>query len=227
MNETMPRNPYFEIVAALDLDDDIGGFDFLGTGSEMLREIAESFVQSEPWAESFVRPVLAEHNGNLNPFSFRNHFRRAFAFAIPSPAAVRKIADLGTIVEIGAGTGYWAKLLSDHGATVRAFDDGSWKLPKRWYPVKRGGAISAGRVEADALLLCWPPYKKRMARIALNAFRGSRVAYVGEGGWGCTGDDGFHEELDRDWDLLDEVRIPQWVGVHDRLYIYERKGNLP
>ena len=51
--------------------------------------------------------------------------RRAYAWGVPSANALRAIAKASPhgIVEVGAGTGYWAHLLQDlHGVSVRAFD---------------------------------------------------------------------------------------------------------
>lgn len=43
-------------------------------------------------------------------------------FGVPSDAAVTAIGRRGPIVEVGAGTGYWAALLRHHGVDVVAFD---------------------------------------------------------------------------------------------------------
>lgn len=216
----MPEDPYREIVSHLNLDHDF----WTGFGnSDDLRDHAEHFLRLNPWAEPFVRPALVQCNGDLSDYRLRSHFRRVFAYAIPSPWALEAIAGLGTIVEIGAGSGYWASLLARHGATVHAFDNASWGLPPRWYPVQRGGAVAAGRVDADALLLCWPPYDNRMAANALRAFQGPIVAYIGEGEGGCTADDAFHATLERSWSLRREVSTPQFYGLHDHLFIYDRE----
>lgn len=44
-------------------------------------------------------------------------------FAVPSQEALDVIAALGPIIEVGAGTGYWAALLQHAGADIIAYDE--------------------------------------------------------------------------------------------------------
>ena len=100
--------------------------------------------------------------------------RRTFAWGVPTSEALQAIAVHSPrgVVEIGAGTGYWAGLLAErHGLQVHAYDvapthHGSLNgfhalrglgnaLP--FHPVERGGAARAQRHPECTLLLCWPP----------------------------------------------------------------------
>ena len=160
-------------------------------------------------------------------FSQRTNLAVEFAWAIPNDEALNAIKALGMpIVEIGAGSGYWAKLLQDMGVGIVPID--SEPIPNS-YVTKRYTDIIQGSVELleqypnHALMLCWPPYDKPMAADALKAYLGKTVIYIGEGYGGCTGDDEFHHLLDKYWEFTVDVDIPQWYGIHDRLYIYERK----
>lgn len=72
--------------------------------------------------------------------------------------------------------------------------------------------------------MVWPPYATSMAFDTLNNFKGNLLIYVGEGYGGCTGDDAFHEKLEEEWDLSEEVEIPQWAGINDSLQILCRKN---
>ena len=47
---------------------------------------------------------------------------RLYSFATPTPQALDLLASLGDIVEVGAGTGYWAAALRARGVDVLAFD---------------------------------------------------------------------------------------------------------
>ena len=145
----------------------------------------------------------------------------AYSWAVPSPEAIEALAAYSPIVELGAGTGYWAWLLSLAGARVQAFDLNA-PSPPQWLQTRPISQYVA-REHGDAtLLLCWPPLGEPMAFDALMSFEGRRVAYVGE--WrGRTGDAGFHDLLERDFKRVHEVAIPRWPGFEDSLYIYERK----
>jgi hypothetical protein len=162
---------------------------------------------------------------------YRRDMVERFAWAIPSDKAITAIAKLSPIVEIGAGRGYWAYLLRKAGADVVAYDLYPHGHPEWWRPngdggawteILRGGAIAASRHPDRTLLLVWPPMTP-MAADALRAYRGSTVAYVGEGRSGCTGDDAFHRALDREWQEVRTVSLPNWDGIHDDLTIYRRK----
>src|SRR3712207_5908989 len=52
---------------------------------------------------------------------FRRQLTRTYAWAIPNQAAIDAIADLAEgrgVMEVGAGTGYWAALLRQAGVDV-------------------------------------------------------------------------------------------------------------
>lgn len=79
------------------------------------------------------------------------------------------------------------------------------------------------RFKAHTLLLIWPPYDEPMALECLKYFRGDHICYIGEGWGGCTGCDGFHDFLGEHFNEVKKVSIPQWEGLHDRLFVYERR----
>lgn len=149
-----------------------------------------------------------------------DHCQR-YAWAVPDENAIEVLAALSPIVEVGAGTGYWAKLLTQAGADVLAYDDLSWQGLKHgsWFSVAQGGPEIAAAHPDRALLLCWPPYNTPMACQALHRYAGATLAYVGEGQGGCNADDRFFVQLER----RRRVAIPQWRGIHDMLTIYKRK----
>lgn len=135
-----------------------------------------------------------------------------FSWAVPDDGALDLIAkhSPGGVVEVGAGTGYWARMLADRGVDVVAYDlhpfrcgcgardwcsDGRNGTKAQWFDVQRGGPDSAAAHPDRTLLLCWPPYGSPMAAQAVAAYHdagGRTVAYVGEGEGGCTGDDDLY-----------------------------------
>ena len=164
-------------------------------------------------------------------YSRREEFLEKFGFAVPTLVAIQAIqefVDGRGVLEVGAGTGIWARLLSDAGVKVTAADNRSTKysLSMRvgtYYDVQKMGAVAAVKRYRShaALMLCWPDYNGPMAATCLAAFQGDRVIYIGEGSGGCTGDDRFHGMLRR-WHEVRAVPIPQWPGIHDELTLYER-----
>jgi len=162
------------------------------------------------------------------------HLRRRltdrFAYAIPSEAALAALIGLGSLVEIGAGTGYWAALLRARRADIVAYDIAPLSVGPNifhrgalpWTRVELGGPEQAG-LPGRSLLLIWPPLGDPMAARALQKYPGPRLAYIGELMGGCTADDRFFELLDRDWTLEREVALGPGFPFSDNLSIYRRR----
>lgn len=161
----------------------------------------------------------------------RRELARKYAWAIPDDRAILALARYAPIVEIGAGTGYWASLLRAVGASIIAYDENPPSLAsaanhwhpgaQQWTTVLRGDALSAHAHFERTLMLCWPPYDSPMAHDALCSYGGNRVVYIGEWG-GCTADDAFHEELEKHWTEVLSIDIPHWETVHDSMMVFER-----
>ena len=134
---------------------------------------------------------------------------------------------------MGAGLGYWAKLISKAGGDIICFDAFPNKLGinhfhsssvNPYYEIKMGFPEDLCFHSNRTLFLCWPPYDNPMASDCLTHYKGSTVIYIGEGDGGCTADDNFHETLYKDFEEIECIFIPQWDGIHDSLTIYKRKN---
>jgi hypothetical protein len=144
----------------------------------------------------------------------------AYSWAIPSEEAIDALSKLSPLLELGAGTGYWSWLLRQAGSHVVALDHNP-VAPPHWTEVEKGDESFSSRFADRSLFLCWPPYQDPMAHKALLSFTAKTVAYVGE--WrGRTGDDEFHQVLEKEFVKQNEIAIPCWPGFHDRLYIFQR-----
>lgn len=220
------HNPYLALAGAY------GFGDVCATITSTI--IATETIASEQWEEMLRR---LERGGRLH--SIRNLLCARYAWAIPNEAALSALSALGPLVEIGAGTGYWAALLRAQGVNIRAYDvrpprsigsknhyhaggdtrDQGWGL---WTDVRYGTTMSASAHGDRALLLCWPPFETKMASDALRAYPGDIVCYIGESAGGCTADDAFYARLEREWTEIATLHLPQWYGVHDNLHIFRR-----
>lgn len=139
----------------------------------------------------------------------RDRWTRGHAWAVPTDDVVSAIAAMSPIVEMGAGTGYWAHLLREAGADVTAYDQrpvlGNGWCRGAHFPVARGVPLSLRARDQrcqplyrdHTLLLVWPPMCDLLSR-TLREFPGSRCVVVGEGPGGCTGDDLGHQMLGRE-----------------------------
>src|SRR5262245_42795815 len=78
-----------------------------------------------------------------------------YAFAVPSDEALDAIVASAPhgVIEVGAGTGYWASLLDRRGVAVAAFDaapapslGNTWfARSEQWFPVQAGDGSEAAR----------------------------------------------------------------------------------
>ena len=156
-------------------------------------------------------------------FEARTNLVSRFAWAIPNDAAIRAIARYSPIVEMGAGTGYWARCLTEAGAEVTCYDQSPGQNDQAWHPVMAGQPPVLVNHREAALLLCWPPYNSSMAYQAVKFHGGRILCYVGEGPGGCTGDEAFHEYVGNHYEEVESIAIPQYDGLRDALFIYQRK----
>jgi len=167
----------------------------------------------------------------LQQFELRRQLVSKYSWAIPDENALKVISKYSPIVEVGAGTGYWASLLQFMDVDITPFD----AFPPNkiqnvfhdrnnvWTNVHRGGAKVLSKFDSSySLMLCWPPYNSPMAMKCLSNFNGDTLIYIGESGSGCTGSKNFHRELELRWERVEFCPLHQWVGLHDGLYVYRR-----
>jgi hypothetical protein len=215
--------------------------------NEYLTQYAELLPQGEAldrWFEQQQKWLDLK----MNTWNARRKLTRKYSWAIPTDDAINCIAKYSPIVEIGAGTGYWAHLLQEVGATIHPYDkyppDGT-EIPddvskeewpgeyqgKSWYhrgaypytEIRKGSQHVLKEYSPEwNLFLCWPPMDY-MAKQALAFHRGRYVIYVGEGKWGCNANNAFFNKLDREYTQIESLSIPQWDGLHDYLEIFERR----
>lgn len=150
-------------------------------------------------------PLLTLHGATGGRSDSRAEAIRTYAFAVPSDAAldlIQRVASSG-IVEIGAGTGYWAALLAVRGVDVVAYDPAPapssdnhlFAGRQPWYDVRVGDEHAVAAHVDRTLLLVWPTFDEAWpANVVERYYRrgGKQVIYVGEPAGGLTGDARFH-----------------------------------
>jgi len=181
----------------------------------------EEFLASAP--PSPVPPDMRKLT--FDRYQLRQRLVARYAWAIPSEEAIALLVRLGPLVEMGAGTGYWAWLIRQAGGDILAYDRypppdrrNRWHGGERqWTEVLPGGARRLSRHPDRTLLLCWPPVDEPMGLESLRAYPGPTVVFVGE----TRGRSPLLAELDR-WDVTETLAIPQWEGITDRLFVLGR-----
>lgn len=174
--------------------------------------------------------IEAYIRGSLPRYTARTKFNQEISFAVPCAEAIAMIAQSPRLLEVGAGTGYWAALLAGAGCDVVATDaarskTGYRQTIGRYHEVKSMKATMAVNRHQDRdLLMVWPSYDDGWAaRAAAVLPRGRSLYFIGEDQGGCTADDAFFKVLDRDFEEVAECGIPQWDGLHDWLWHYRKR----
>lgn len=145
-----------------------------------------------------------------------------YSWAIPNQEAIDYLVKLSPLVEIGAGGGYWAHLISQAGGDIICFDRQPKHRENSWFDVKKGNASNVKEHKNRTLFLCWPPYKSPMAFNCLSNYKGNHLVYVGEPAGMAAGDDKFFRSLESYWKEIDYISIPRWYGMDDGLFVYKR-----
>jgi len=181
------------------------------------------------FAEKFLKKKSVGRD-LLDEFKLRGEYVKKFGFAILVPDTVEKLKKYSPILEVGAGSGYWAMELQKAGIDVIATDPraGDSEYSKRWnIPYleieKLTGVKAVKKYLYRNLLMVWPCYNRPWAYQTLIDFRGKYFIYVGEGDGGCTADDKFHEYLESDFQEVEKIHIPQFNAIHDYLAVFERR----
>jgi hypothetical protein len=155
----------------------------------------------------------------LELWKLREAFICDYSFALPCQEALQIIKKYSPIVEIGAGSGFWAYLLSKAGCDIIATDKNLDKI-HNVHQIEASEAIN--KYPTKNIFCCWPDYNDEWSSNFLNLVKNQIVIYIGEFR-GCTANDKFHDLLDEAFELVEEFPIPQWYGIHDRLFVYKRK----
>lgn len=155
-----------------------------------------------------------------------------YAYAVPNSTALNALCQLSPLIEIGAGTGYWARLLKSRGADILALDIAPTNTSPNVYhgsapshgKVKHGGASELFKHSTRSLFLCYPPPNNPMALSCLEAYHGLRVAVVGEVD-GDTGTTAFLRALVDQFTLERKVPLPNFGDTVYELTIWQRRAN--
>lgn len=116
---------------------------------------------------------------------------QSYAYVFPSESALAVLAGLGPLVEIGAGTGYWAHRLRSKDVDIVALDQAppNGERANRYHPqslpwthVEQGDQTALAGHADRSLFLCWPPLFSSLGD-CLTHYRGNTVAVIGDEGY--------------------------------------------
>ncbi|MGA9775938.1 MAG: hypothetical protein WBU92_08470 [Candidatus Dormiibacterota bacterium] len=112
------------------------------------------------------------------------------SYVHPDPHLLAVLLSLSPLIEMGAGTGYWANQLRRLGADIIAFDHappGSARANRYhpgatvWTEVLEGTPAELVHHPQRTLFVCWPPLFSSLAD-CLDSYLGPVVAWLDDGG---------------------------------------------
>lgn len=134
--------------------------------------------------------------------------------SIPTIEAINEIfnfVNYNIVLEIGAGTGIWARLLQLRGVNIIATDK---YIDYTFYPIELLNGIDAiQKYHTNVLFLCWPPISS-MAYNVLQKFKGDKLIYIGKND--CTASENFFKLLSKEWIKIINLSISDDNGLYIR-----------
>jgi hypothetical protein len=140
-----------------------------------------------------------------------------YSEAVPGREAIECLKALAPLVEVGAGAGYWARILGDHGGNIDAFD----REPRAvsWTPVRSGGIEVVERYPGRPVFACWPYRPTGYMPELLERARDRTLALIIAGIDNPIVGDWLGQRLRAGWTQQTRVQIPTWRERGDELTI--------
>ena len=151
------------------------------------------------------------------------------SWAIPTTPVLKYMvenAPAKKITELGAGRGYWTKLLRKNGADIVAVDDisdraSSRSLIRDMIRMDARKYVQQKKADDTALFFCWPRMKESggaWVESCLADYKGDTIFYVGELDRGCTFEiDRWLEDIGKSqgWRAVHQQVMPAFCGIRD------------
>ena len=153
-------------------------------GNEYFEAVREMRKSSKHWNDLLDEDFAEGERGEAwdEMLSNSQDLCEKYAWAVPDERALRILSNFGPLIEIGAGKGYWARLLRDHGVDVLAYDKYPADKSLAWTKVKKGGPemLAYPAAKGRTLMLCYPDEQESMAAQCLDHYSGDIILHVGE-----------------------------------------------
>jgi hypothetical protein len=142
-------------------------------------------------------------------------------------SSLERIAEMGPLVELGAGNGYAAGLLADLGADIVATDPEASRSrisDPPWFPVEPGSYVSTVRGSRLPLLV-WP-YMTPPAQWLQSEGAPDKLVVVNDvapDNLGTRSAGSYHDLLSRGWTITSSFQVSTgWRSSQDYVHIWAR-----
>ena len=200
-----------------------------------------SLPKSRPIYEGILKIVGQAHKMDFaersDSLTFSGFFKLKITHAILDIKSMDRFADVlnnfnvKNVLEVGAGKGFFAKLLELSRFAGKVFptdamlSHGSTES-KQFTFVKKLTASDAvdKHKDSDCLLVVWPSQFESWMTDALRNYRKARgkqqSIFAHIGGQDLTGDKSLYEEIKENWKFCEEIRVLNWEGDDTALKVY-------
>jgi hypothetical protein len=153
---------------------------------------------------------------------------------LPESHLLKVVQRYSPLVELGAGTGYWAYLLRLMGVDLIAYDSAPVGGPREnryhldvspWTDVLAGDLSVLSSHTDRGLFLCWPPTYSSLWE-ALSFYEGECVIYVGDHGARTARLAGLRDAFHR-VEVHPAVAMDPHPGRPPELSVWRRRGRRP
>lgn len=207
---------------------------WIESGVPSYADIAENFRTSDDQSEVLTKRPLKDFQEDLlvdmENYEVRERNAAEVGYVIPCREALDEIAKHGPLLEVGAGTGYWAALIAKAGVDIVATDlkDGSSLYPVEFgtfHEVLEQDAEEAVLENADRnLLIIYPSMGLDWAARAARALSPGRVLiYIGEVN-GCCADDSFFALLSKEFENVRAFKVPRVSKFNEAMFVFRKKA---
>jgi hypothetical protein len=141
--------------------------------------------KSKFWKNLFEEDIRGKREKGWNEVESKSQeLSQRYAWAIPDEKCLKIIENFAPLIEIGAGKGYWSRLLQNRGVDISPFDKFANELDSLWTDVKPGDPSTllkdSIKQQNRNLFLCYPDEAESMAATCLENFHGEYIVHVGE-----------------------------------------------
>lgn len=186
-----------------------------------------------------VKQFINSKTSKEDFFNVRRKTVKKYAWTIPCKEYIESIKahiiPNQPVYDVMAGTGFVGKVLKKHGINVIS-SDAEILTKKNKYG--HTNLHDPDMEEMDALtrvnsfstpinvLMSWVPYSEDTdLKVAEILQPNSILIYVGESYGGATGSEEFWTYASKNFQVLDDMYIPQWPAIHDFLWIGKKLTN--
>ena len=152
--------------------------------NEYYREVTKLRKTIEVWDEMFTCEVAEDERMQawIRLEVMGDSLVNKYAWAVPDSRAINILKTFSPLIEIGAGIGYWSKLLLESDVDIISFDSAPPAKEEAWAPVQKGDpkVLKKSSSKGRNLFLCYPDEGEGMALECLENFTGEYIIHVGE-----------------------------------------------